>query len=94
MDRDPLRASEARAAIRKIVEQGNIIPTRHFREEAIKDGLTIVDAVNVLRGGVVEEAEWENGSWRYPVRTQLIKVIVALSSDEELVLVTIMRLAR
>jgi hypothetical protein len=34
-----------------------------------KDGLTDLDAVNVLRAGVVREAEWENGSWRHRVET-------------------------
>ena len=31
--------------------------------------LTTVDAANILRAGVVGEGEWENGGWRYQVRT-------------------------
>lgn len=94
MDKDPLRAHHAKRLIREILEDGSVIPSKHFREEAGKDQLTIVDAENVLRGGIVDEAECENGSWRYAVRTQRIKVIVAFVSEEKLVLVTIMRLTR
>jgi putative zinc finger/helix-turn-helix YgiT family protein len=35
-----------------------------------KDGLDIVDCVNVLRGGVVELGDLEGGTWRYRVRTR------------------------
>lgn len=66
-----------------------------------KDRLTDVDAVNVLRGGAVREAEWQNGSWRYRVETPRIVFVVVLDpepakmpaadddlADLELVLVT------
>jgi hypothetical protein len=56
-----------------------------------KDGLTELDVVNVLRGGVVEPGEWENGSWRYRVRTQKITVVVAFDSETELSIVTAWR---
>jgi ABC-type multidrug transport system ATPase subunit len=91
VDKDPLRAHEARDLVRKIVREGSIIPTKHFKEEAAKDHLTILDATNVLLGGAVDEPEYENGSWRYRVRTHRIEVIVAFESEEELVLVTIYR---
>jgi len=41
----------------------------HARKEMVKDGLSDVDAVNVLRGGAVREAEWQNGSWRHRIET-------------------------
>ena len=47
------------------------------------DGLTDVDAVNVLRGGAVREAEWENGSWRYRVETARIVFVVVLEPEPE-----------
>ena len=56
-----------------------------------KDDLSIVDCVNVLRAGVVEPAEYENGSWRYRVRTQRIYVVVAFRSEKQLVIVTAWR---
>ncbi len=57
-----------------------------------KDGLAEIDVVNVLRGGVVEPGEWENGSWRYRVRTSRIAVVAAFRSETMLVVVTAWRL--
>ncbi|CAN5537392.1 hypothetical protein BH09MYX1_BH09MYX1_07610 [soil metagenome] len=48
-----------------------------------KDDLTSVDVVNVLRGGVVEEPEFENGSWRYRARTQRIAVVIRFEESED-----------
>jgi hypothetical protein len=50
-----------------------------------------VDAVNVLRGGVVEPAEEERGTWRYRVRTANMTVVVAFRSKLDLVVVTAWR---
>jgi hypothetical protein len=54
--------------------------------------LTMVDVTNVLRGGVVDPAEFENGSWRHRVRTARIAVIVAFRSETELRVVTAWRM--
>ena len=47
------------------------------KEKTKNDDLTMVDCANVLRAGVVEEPEFERGTWRYRVRTQRIFVVVA-----------------
>jgi hypothetical protein len=59
-----------------------------------KDHLDAVDVDNVLRGGVVEPGEYENGSWRYRVRTDRITVVIAFRSGSELVVVTAWRIKR
>ena len=51
----------------------------------------MLDVANVLRGGVVDPGEYENGSWRYRVRTARIAVIVAFRSETELRVVTAWR---
>lgn len=56
-----------------------------------KDGLTAVDCVNVLRGGVVGQAELERGAWRYRVTTQRIAVVIVFRSESVLVVVTTWR---
>jgi len=91
MDGEPLRAAVARELIRRITVDGIVVPTNHFSKEARKDNLTLVDAINVLTAGLVEEPESENGAWRYRVRTQRITVIVEFGSETELVLVTTWR---
>jgi hypothetical protein len=79
-----LRATEAKKLIRRLLEEGLFVspgPGSHARQEMDNDGLTDVDAVNVRRGGVVREAEWENGSWRYRVETpRMVFVVVSIPS--------------
>ncbi len=89
--REPLSPPEAKRRIQEILVSGEVVSSRHATQEMAKDGLTIVDCINVLRGGVVEPAEWENGSWRYRVHTQRIWVVVAFRSEKRLVIVTAWR---
>ncbi len=65
--------------------------SRHAEEEMAKDNLTMVDVTNLLRGGVVDPAEFENGSWRYRVRSARMAVVVAFRSESELRVVTAWR---
>ena len=78
----------ARTLIRKILKSGKVIFTSHAREELDKDDLTERDATNVLRGGIVDEPEWENGAYRYRVRTQLMEVIVEFESIDGVLVIT------
>jgi hypothetical protein len=88
---EPLSPPEARRLIREIIENGSVSFSKHAEEEMAKDNLTMVDVTNVLRGGVVDPGEFENGSWRYRVRTARIAVIVAFRSETELRVVTAWR---
>ena len=88
---EPLDPALARETIRAILVGGTYRFTRHAEEEMAKDALTRVDCVNVLRGGWLDPAEFENGSWRYRVHTQRITVVVAFRSREALVVVTAWR---
>jgi hypothetical protein len=58
------------------------------------DHLTTVDCTNVLRGGIIEPAEWEAGTWRYRVRAARIYVAVAFRSETQLVVITAWRIYR
>lgn len=82
----PLTPVPAKALLRRLLDEGKFIsPSErsHARKEMNNDRLTDVDLVNVLRGGTVEPAEWENGEWRYRVRTQRMTVVVAFDPDPE-----------
>lgn len=91
---EPLSQPEAKRLIREILARGEVVSSRHATEEMKNDDLTMVDCINVLRGGVVEPAEWENGTWRYRVHTQRIWVVVAFRSETRLVVVTAWRSKR
>ena len=87
----PLAPLDAKRAIQSIVVDGQVAYSRHAIVEMANDELTSVDVVNVLRGGIADPAEWENGSWRYRVRTQRMCVVVVIRSGSELKVITAWR---
>ena len=91
---DRLSPGVAQKLIRKILKDGQVSWSMHAQEEMKKDDLTMVDCANVLRAGVVEEPEFERGTWRYRLRTQKIFVVVAFRSDTELSIVTTWRVGK
>lgn len=83
---------EAKRVLREAIGRGGQLAfTTHARREMSKDGLESTDVVNVLRGGIVDEPEWENGVWRYHVRTQRIEVVVEFRGEMSAVVVTAWR---
>ena len=91
---EPLSPPEAKRLIREILAGGEVVSSRHATKEMDTDDVTMVDCINVLRGGIVEPAEWENGTWRYRVHTQRTWVVVAFRSETRLVIVTAWRSKR
>jgi hypothetical protein len=82
----PLKATDARKLLRRLLDEGKFVSPgakTHARKEMEKDGLTDIDAVNVLRGGIVREAEWENGSWRHRVETMKIVFVATFDPEPE-----------
>ncbi len=92
---EPLRPPEARKLVREILLNGTVTYSQpHALERLEKHDMTMVDCENVLRGGVVDEGEWENGAWRYKIRTTRFEVVVQFLSEEHLLIVTAWRLRR
>lgn len=65
--------------------------SNHARERMVRHGIEPADWEHALAAGWVVTGEWENGSWRYQVRTQTVTVVVAFRSLAELVVVTAWR---
>jgi hypothetical protein len=89
--KEPLDSAGVRRLIREVLGSGEVRFSRHALEEMRKDQLSEVDCVNVLRGGAVGQAGFENGSRRYPVRGSRVTVVVAFRSQDKLVVVTAWR---
>src|SRR5271168_2848769 len=70
---EPLSPPAARKLIQEIVATGRTVVSGHALDEMAKDGLSDGDVAAVLRGGIVEPAELERGSWRYRVRAGRVK---------------------
>ena len=89
--KEPLRPDEARRLIRQILTKGVVSPSDHTCREMANDALDLSDCLNVLRAGVVEEAELCKGTWRYRMRTSRIVVVVAFRGEAHLRIVTAWR---
>lgn len=87
----PQKPADARRFISGIVTSGQLIFSRHAREEMAKDGMVEQDVINVLRAGAVDPAEMEKGSWRYRVHTSRFCVVVAFDAATAAVVVTAWR---
>lgn len=92
MPNEPLRLPEAKKLIRSILKDGFISYSQpHAIDRLKKHGMSTIDCTNILRGGPVEEAEHENGEWRYRVHTGKMTVIVRFEDETELMIVTAWR---
>ncbi|WP_428261339.1 DUF4258 domain-containing protein [Haliangium sp.] len=90
-DVEPYRAHALGPLVKGVLTSGEVSFSRHAEQEMANDRLAKVDVENVLRGGVYEEGEFENGSWRYRVRTHKITVVLAVRSESRIVVVTAWR---
>ena len=90
--KEPLSRSDARARLLRILEDGVVTySVPHALDRLRERGLSLVDCENVLRGGAVDEAEWENGAWRHRVRTRRLTVVIQFLSEQELLVGTAWR---
>lgn len=98
---EPFDTVAARTVIRRIVREGTVtFVNPHALDAMCDDHLQQIDVLNVLRGGWVEDAEWENGAWRYKVCTNKITAVIEFEYDDqaevdelaELIVVTVWRM--
>ncbi|MBN1957355.1 MAG: DUF4258 domain-containing protein [Desulfuromonadales bacterium] len=89
----PIKAAEARKLLRRILNGGIVTYSQPHAIDRLKEReLSTLDCENVMRAGVLQEAEWDNGGWRHQVRTQKIVVVVEFLSENEVLVVTAWRL--
>jgi hypothetical protein len=89
---EPLRRTEAKRLILSILKDGSVsFAEPHAMERLKKRQMSTVDCLNILRAGTAEEAEHENGEWRYRVHTGKMTVVVKFEDETELMIVTAWR---
>ncbi len=94
---DCLASGVAQGVLRDCLEDGNIIPSKHFRDELSNAGLTFEDALYVLRiGRIYDPAEQDikTGEWKYTVEGhetegKWIKIVFSFKSVDTALLITI-----
>ena len=65
-----LKSQEAVDLLHHCLEDGEIVPGKHFREELAKEHLSFEDAWAVLKSGRIydpPEADIKTGEWKYRV---------------------------
>jgi hypothetical protein len=95
-----LSKAEAGRLIRACLERGDIILTKHFREELRAEDLTVADAFHVLQhGNVFNEPEFNPRyqDWNYRMEGaepdgKFMAIVFAFTDDEMGLLVTIFRI--
>lgn len=92
MFKEPLRPSDAKKLIRSILKAGIVTYAQpHALERMRERQMDMLDCTNILRGGKINEGEYENGSWRYKVETGKMSVVVTFLAEDELMIVTAWR---
>ncbi|MCK5884862.1 MAG: DUF4258 domain-containing protein [Bacteriovoracaceae bacterium] len=89
-----LSKGQARKALSEIFNHDpNLVGfTKHSRNQMKERELATTDVLNVLKAGkMLENPEFENGSWRYKVQTAKITVVVAFRRPNHIVVVTAWR---
>ena len=99
MQSDDSRRSQEDAGrlIRACLGDGEIIPTRHFCRELEKEGMSIVDALVIIRRGYVfdePELDISTGKWKYRMtgtapEGQIIHIVFCFNSHDEAVLIAV-----
>ena len=92
-----LKRQEARDLLRHCLEKGEVVPTKHFRDELAKESITFEDAWIVLRSGSIydePEQEIRTGDWKYRVQGyepggKWMAIVLTFRSTERAFLVTI-----
>jgi hypothetical protein len=90
----PMSGPEAKKLANQIVDTGVVIFSGHAKQEMAGDSLgplDVVDARNMLRGGVFAAPEYINGELRYRVVTPKMCLVFVFKSRERLRVVTMWR---
>jgi hypothetical protein len=73
---EPLKPNQVKSLVVTAVATGSVLFTSHALRELAKDRMTPDDATRVLRGGAASHGEFENGSWRYQMRSGSVVVVI------------------
>lgn len=87
--------------LRRCLEEGEVIPGAHFRQELANEGLTIADAWQVLRSGRIydpTEQDIRTGEWKYRIEGhepegKWIAIVFSFKTVSRTFLITIFSIA-
>jgi hypothetical protein len=90
-----LNRNEARKLISRLMIEGKVRFLNHAFDRMKERNVSIQDAINVLESPdskILQEGEFERGSWRYRLCTNRLVLAVGFTSDgSEIIVLTVMR---
>lgn len=89
--KEPLSPAQVRTCLNQILDAGRVTFSTHVEDMMKARKVSLQDLLAVLRGGAVRPGEFENGSWRYQVRSGKSTVVVTFRSEMWVVCVTTWR---
>lgn len=92
-----LTTQEAQDLLRHCLEDGKVIPGKHFREELAQEGLTFEDVLFVLRRGHIydpPEQDIKTREWKYRSEGtepdgKRIKIVFCFKAVDTMFLITV-----
>ncbi len=86
--------------LRECLEGGEVVPTKHFRDELAAEGLMLSDALFVIaHGGIYNDPEFDvrHQEWTYRVEGtepdgKYVAIVLSFKSTETAILITIFSL--
>lgn len=94
----PLSADDAIEQIRRLLNEGYVIPSAHCKERLRQRNAAMQDVLHVLRhGAILRPAEWDDfhSNWKYRVEgtdiegDELVVITVIIRADATLLIATI-----
>jgi len=95
LEREPLGPVQARQLIRRILKSpdGRIVFSRHAKlERMVERGITEDQVFACLaRGHCGPNITFERGTWRYPIETPALAVVIAFDTETMAIVITAWR---
>jgi len=99
---DRLTQTDAAGLLRHCLEQGTVVPGKHFRAALKDEGLDMLDARHVLKNGRIynePELHAKSGDWNYRIEGQIpdgkvLGIVFSFKEIDSVFLVTIFSIQR
>jgi hypothetical protein len=89
--------ADAETLLRRCLEDGQVIPSKHFRDGLFNEGLDLLDALCVLKGGQIynePEPDVRTREWKYTVEGsepggRWLAIVFCFKRTETVLLITV-----
>lgn len=73
---EPLHPATTKALATDALRAGSFVMTDHARKRLAERRIKLGDVHRIIKSGVYQHAHLEDGTWRYPIWTMSITVVI------------------